>query len=68
MDFTEASCVVYTKRGMSNYWLSDDTKDQLRARTLCRECPVRAECAAYIKTARPSFGVWAGHMYGAEKA
>jgi hypothetical protein len=68
MDFTDAYCVTYTSRGMKNFWLSDDSQDQLHARTLCRECPVRVKCALYIKTAKPSFGVWAGRMFGAEKA
>jgi hypothetical protein len=67
VDFTTASCVVYTSKGMKNYWLSEDSRDQLHARTLCRACPVRVACAKYIKTAKPSFGVWAGRMFGAEK-
>lgn len=61
MDFTDAVCVT----SPYDYWLSEDSEDQLKARTLCRGCPARMECTLYIKKAKPSFGVWAGRVYGA---
>lgn len=37
------------------------------ARMVCARCPVRAECAAYDATARPTFGLWAGRWRGTGK-
>ena len=31
-----------------------------RAKTVCRECPVRAECLEYALTAGEHYGVWGG--------
>jgi len=30
------------------------------AKTICKECPVIAECANYALTAREPFGIWGG--------
>jgi hypothetical protein len=64
MDFTRATCVQLTERGLKNYWLSEAVTDQWRARMLCRECPVQTECAIYAIQAQPTFGVWAGGFFG----
>ena len=44
-------------------FLSDDEEDQAKALALCDACPVLAECQAYTRAAKPTFGVWAGHRY-----
>jgi len=33
---------------------------ELAAKSICRTCPVRAECAAHALTAREPYGVWGG--------
>jgi len=33
---------------------------ELAAKSLCRDCPVRAECAAHALAAREPYGVWGG--------
>ena len=33
---------------------------ELAAKSICRSCPVRAECAAHALTAREPYGVWGG--------
>jgi hypothetical protein len=66
MDFTNATCVKLTGRGLKNFWLSDSLKDQLKARTLCRGCPVQIECAMYVLEARPTSGIWAGQSFNVE--
>lgn len=60
MDFTNATCVA----SPYDYWLSDDSEDQLKARTLCRGCPVQLQCAVYVKKMKPTCGVWAGRLFG----
>ena len=67
MDFTNATCVRFTDRGLKNFWLSDSLKDQLKARTLCRECPVQLECAVYVIQVRPTSGIWAGQSFNVEE-
>jgi hypothetical protein len=64
MDFTNATCVKLTERGMKNYWLSDSMADQLKARTLCRNCPVQIDCAIYAAEMHVTSGVWAGQSFG----
>jgi hypothetical protein len=64
MDFTSATCVQLTERGLKNYWLSEAVTDQWRARMLCRECPVQTACVVYAIQVRPTFGVWAGGFFG----
>jgi WhiB family transcriptional regulator, redox-sensing transcriptional regulator len=33
---------------------------EIAAKTVCRTCPVRAECAAHALAAREPYGVWGG--------
>jgi hypothetical protein len=67
MDFTNATCVTTVDRGLKNFWLSDDLKDQLKARTMCRECPVQVDCAVYVLEVHPTSGIWAGRSFNAEE-
>jgi hypothetical protein len=64
MDFKNATCVTLTDRGLKNFWLSDSFKDQLKARTLCRGCPVQMECAVFAEEINATCGVWAGQLRG----
>jgi WhiB family redox-sensing transcriptional regulator len=40
------------------YWYSSAAGDQLRAKLLCKSCPVLNECRAYVLAAGEPFGVW----------
>lgn len=39
---------------------SSRDRRELAAKSLCRACPVRAECAAHALTTREPYGVWGG--------
>jgi hypothetical protein len=67
MDFANATCVTLTDRGLKNFWLSDNLEDQLKARTLCRNCPVRIDCALYVLEVHPTSGIWAGQSFNMEE-
>ena len=64
MNFAEATCVQLVSRGLKNLWLSESVKDQYSARALCRQCPVKTDCARYTKEISPTAGVWAGQIIG----
>ncbi len=36
------------------------TRRELAAKSVCRSCPVRPECAAHALVAREPYGVWGG--------
>jgi WhiB family redox-sensing transcriptional regulator len=36
------------------------TRREVRAKAICRTCPVRAECAAHALAVREPYGVWGG--------
>jgi WhiB family transcriptional regulator, redox-sensing transcriptional regulator len=36
------------------------TRREVAAKTVCRTCPVRAECAAHALAAKEPYGVWGG--------
>src|SRR5262245_22009018 len=36
------------------------TRREIAAKSICRSCPVRAECAAHALAAREPYGVWGG--------
>ncbi|WP_082156472.1 WhiB family transcriptional regulator [Cellulomonas sp. A375-1] len=38
-----------------------DRRDRIEtAKSICRTCPVRAECLAYAQTTRQNAGIWGG--------
>lgn len=39
---------------------SSRNRRELAAKSLCEECPVRAECAAHALSVREPYGVWGG--------
>jgi WhiB family redox-sensing transcriptional regulator len=41
-------------------FFSTDQIDTERAKTICRECPMRMQCAAYALGNREREGLWAG--------
>lgn len=44
----------------ADMWTSDDRDARRWAADRCNQCPVFALCATYARTARESFGIWAG--------
>jgi WhiB family redox-sensing transcriptional regulator len=41
-------------------FFSDDPADVARARSICRTCPVQAECLGYALAAEHDDGTWGG--------
>lgn len=64
MDQKQATCFQHVQNGGDNWWLSRDAVDQRRALVLCRQCPVRIECALDAREFGPSIGVWGGIVFG----
>jgi WhiB family redox-sensing transcriptional regulator len=42
-------------------WFPERGDDTSRAKAICRECPVRAECLEYALETKQMFGVWGGY-------
>ncbi|WP_035874547.1 WhiB family transcriptional regulator [Kitasatospora cheerisanensis] len=51
------SSVFFSPPGESG---ADRRRRERRARSVCRVCPVRADCAAFAVHTREAFGVWGG--------
>jgi WhiB family redox-sensing transcriptional regulator len=47
----------------ADLWFSDRPAELEQAKTLCAECPVRAECLAGALTRREPWGVWGGEIF-----
>lgn len=63
-EFANATCVRLVTRGLNNVWLSEIPREQVSARILCLECPVKTACAARVSQIQPTAGVWAGVIIG----
>jgi WhiB family redox-sensing transcriptional regulator len=44
-------------------WFAEDPADLERAKTMCRACPVRAECLQTALEQREPWGVWGGEIF-----
>ena len=44
-------------------WFAESPADLERAKQLCGDCPVRAECLAAALAQRESCGVWGGEIF-----
>ncbi len=44
-------------------WFADRPEDVERAKSMCRECPLRATCLAGAKDRREPWGVWGGELF-----
>jgi WhiB family transcriptional regulator, redox-sensing transcriptional regulator len=44
-------------------WFADTPADLERAKTLCVDCPVRAECLAGALARQEPWGVWGGEIF-----
>lgn len=56
-DWSRASC----RRRDPEWWFPGATeRDQLRAKRICGDCPVRDDCAEYAIPQPDLHGIWAG--------
>jgi WhiB family redox-sensing transcriptional regulator len=49
--------------GDPDLWFADTPADLERAKVLCLDCPVRAECLAGALARREPWGVWGGEIF-----
>jgi WhiB family redox-sensing transcriptional regulator len=47
----------------ADLWFADDPAELERAKSLCEQCPVRAECLAGALRRREPWGVWGGEIF-----
>jgi WhiB family transcriptional regulator, redox-sensing transcriptional regulator len=51
------------RSGNPDLWFADTPADLERAKVLCRDCPVRAECLAGALARHEPWGVWGGEIF-----
>ncbi|KKW65772.1 WhiB family transcriptional regulator [Mycolicibacterium elephantis] len=49
--------------GDPDLWFADDPVDLERAKGLCVQCPIRAECLAAALERQEPWGVWGGEIF-----
>lgn len=49
--------------GDPDLWFADDPADLERAKQLCGQCPIRAECLAAALLREEPWGVWGGQIF-----
>ncbi len=49
--------------GDPDLWFADNPADLERAKELCGECPVRAQCLAAALEREEPWGVWGGQIF-----
>lgn len=57
--FTELPCHI----GDPDMWFSEKPADLERAKGLCEDCPIRAECLAAARERGEPWGVWGGEIF-----
>lgn len=51
------------RSGNPDLWFADTPSDLERAKVLCQDCPVRAECLARALARHEPWGVWGGEIF-----
>ena len=49
--------------GDPDLWFADNPADLERAKELCAECPIRAQCLAAALEQEEPWGVWGGQIF-----
>jgi WhiB family transcriptional regulator, redox-sensing transcriptional regulator len=49
--------------GDPDLWFAEDPADLERAKELCADCPIRAECLAAALERGEPWGVWGGQIF-----
>ncbi|WP_344092117.1 WhiB family transcriptional regulator [Microbacterium deminutum] len=47
---------------------TDDATKPSEVAHICSRCPIKVECLAYARAARPAAGVWAGATWGGRES
>ncbi len=50
-------------RSDPDLWFADTPAELERAKALCGDCPIRAECLAGARARREPWGVWGGEIF-----
>lgn len=62
MEDTEPACADDPRFTLDEHQVHE--QEAVLLRSICRGCPLRAECDAYGRAAKPTSGIWAGRYYG----
>lgn len=62
-DETSPSSALPCQRGEGELFFAELPADLELAKTLCADCPVRAECLAGAIQRREPWGVWGGELF-----
>ncbi|MDH3753279.1 MAG: WhiB family transcriptional regulator [Acidimicrobiia bacterium] len=58
----EARCQT-DEPGLSDVFFSEEIRDIARAKSICAECPVMAQCLEGAMARQEPFGVWGGQLF-----
>lgn len=58
-----AGLLLPCRAGDPDLWFAETPADLERAKALCTDCPVRAECLASALARREPWGVWGGEIF-----
>ena len=58
-----AELTLPCRDGEADLWFAESPVEQERAKALCRDCPIQAECLAGALARGEPWGVWGGQIF-----